>query len=254
VAGGAAPELADDTQDEFEYLHEHLANRLIELGRLSEAAEVVQLGLAVVADYREPSWTVIEAEAVTRIGAAWTKAAEERKTMARPWAAAARAWAEVKRMAGLDRYGAHSALFTLGTELHTAGLTMELAAAARQAGVDELHAAMRKQGLAALPADCRADTAILHYIVESDRATVLVRVGETESVVCISSSFGTVAFNGLANEILNGAATMVEDPRSMLRKAFDILLAPIVDKLADVTRVIVAAPGGLHGIPWGAPL
>jgi CHAT domain-containing protein len=220
----AAPDLAvDPEEEEAQTLYGTLADTLVTLGRLAEATEAVELDLARGANESVPSWTDAEAKAVKLIQNALHDATGESNGSGGALAAA----------------------------LGQAATALARSGQARDDATMRLNATIRTRDIAALPDGTSPTTALLHYVVDRSSALVLVRIADRETIVPLRAS-GVAAINLVVFETLRAVADTTQDPRTELRRAYDMLLAPVVPCLHSVDRLLIAAPGALHGLPWGA--
>lgn len=220
----AAPDLAvDEEEEEAQILYGFLADTLVSLGRLAEAAEAVNLDLARGTSEIVPSWTDAESEAVELIRDA------------------------LRNTTGASKGGDD----ILAAALAQAANTVEATGEARDDAIVRLNTAIRTRAVAALPDGTSRRTAFLHYIVDRSSALVLVRISDRETVIPLHLN-GAREINSVVFETLRAVANTTQDPRPALRRAYDVLFSPVMTLLNGVDRLSIAAPGALHGLPWGA--
>jgi CHAT domain-containing protein len=244
-----APDLAGESDDEAEFLHADLARTLLDLSRVGEAAEVLQLRYRSEPAAAGPSLTNAEARAFTVIRQALGQVGSLRHndTVSRL----------LQRAAGVVGIPPATSITLTPSESALAGafaFALDLAehgGIERDAAVQRLNAALEERDTASLPAAALRDTAQIFFIVARRGVTAIVRTTRGDHTIVLPE-VDSPWINRFVIDTLRLVADSRADPHAQLRIGWTRLILPLIDRLEGVARLLIAAPGALHSLPWGA--
>lgn len=135
------------------------------------------------------------------------------------------------------------------------GIATALTEAIDLLGADTwLNQPQRRPSVLAIPGELATldgePTACLTYSLQGEELNALVTIGNESHTVKLNI-YPELLYAVIA-DVFTAIANLNRDPRKLLQDCYRRLIEPLEPQLRHIKRIVIAAPGVLHGLPWGA--
>jgi CHAT domain-containing protein len=209
------------------FVYDRLAMLLTEQGRFGETREVLALKYSVVSGASDPIPPPITED-------------EE--------------WAIRELYEGLGRQARRFSPEELGRTVEHVASELARRSAASAAVIETLNVQILEKARNSMPPTSRRDTLVLSCMQDATQVRILAETDGAPISLGCQKPVESTKVNKLIREFVDALISGRPGVRERLgRELTEILLAPILSRApSTVRRLMICAPGPLHGLPWAA--